>query len=76
MTNLDEGQSDGVRLDLPLHAVTHFANELMRDHKDQDVGILGRLHQVWDGQLGGVRDVTHDERDAAVRRRPATLADP
>lgn len=36
--NLDEGHSDGVLLDVVLDGVTHPQNELMGDHKDQDVG--------------------------------------
>lgn len=35
--NLDEGHSDGVLLDVVLDGVAHPHNELMGDHKDQDV---------------------------------------
>lgn len=50
-SNLDEGYSQCITLYLALNGVTHFPNKLVRDNKHQDVCILGRLHQVWDGQL-------------------------
>lgn len=50
--NLNEGYPQCVTLNLALHGVAHFTDELMGDHKDQDVCIFRGVHQVWHCQLG------------------------
>lgn len=50
-SNLDEGYPQCVTLYLALYGVAHSPNELVRDHKHQNVCITGRFHQVWDSQL-------------------------
>lgn len=49
--NLDEGYSYSIFFNLAANGVAHFPDELVRDHKHQNVGVLGRLHQVWHSQL-------------------------
>lgn len=49
--HLDEGYSYSILFYLAANGVTHFPDELVRDHKHQNVGVLGRLHQVWHSQL-------------------------
>lgn len=53
---LDERHSHSILLDVLFNGVTHPDDELVRDHKDQDVGSLHRLDQVWNSPLtmGGI----------------------
>lgn len=49
--HLDERHSHCILLDVVFDSVAHSHNELVRHHKDQDVGSFHRLHQVWNSQL-------------------------
>lgn len=49
--NLDEWYSQCIVLYLPFYGVTYFPHKLVRDHKHQNVCIVGRLHQVRHCQL-------------------------
>lgn len=49
---LDKGDPDGSTCDVRLHLVTDVADELVRDHKDQDLGFSHGLCQVRHCHLG------------------------
>lgn len=62
--NLDEGYSYRILFYLARNGVAHFPDELVRDDKHQNVGVLGRLHQVWHSQLRrNRRRETRDPRE-------------
>jgi len=48
---LDEREADGRRLDLSHHGLAQAADELVGNHEDQHVRVLGRLHNVGHGDL-------------------------
>jgi hypothetical protein len=48
---LDEREADGRRLDLAHHGFAQAADELVGNHEDQHVRVLGRLHNVGHGDL-------------------------
>jgi len=54
---LDEGKSNSRRFDLSSHVFAQCANELVRHNKDKHIGVLGRIHNVRDGDL---REKSHD----------------
>lgn len=68
---LDEGHSHGVFLDVVFNGVAHPQNELVRDHKYQDVSSCHRLNQVWNGQLmeRDQNTVRHVDHTAASNRQ-------
>lgn len=51
---LDQGQTDGARLDLSNHLSPEALDELMRDHEDEDVGVLSRFDDIGNGNLCAV----------------------
>jgi len=44
--DLDEGHSKRVLFDVALYGVTNTSDELMWNHKDQDVSTLGSVEQI------------------------------
>ena len=50
---LDQGQGHSSRLDVSKHQFGQVLDELMGDHKDQDVGVLTRLDHIRYGHLNG-----------------------
>lgn len=58
---LDERHSYGVLLDVVFNGVAHPQNELVRDHKYQDVSSHHGLNQVWNSQLAERERRKHGE---------------
>lgn len=49
---LDQGQGDCVGLDVAQHQLGQVLDELVGNHKDQDVRVLARLDHIGNGDLG------------------------
>lgn len=50
-SHFDERYPDGSLSDVRLHLVAEFADELVRDHEDEDLCSLHGFGDVWNGDL-------------------------
>lgn len=47
----DERDPDGSLRDVRFHLITQFGDELVRDHKDEDLCSFDSFCDVWNGDL-------------------------